>query len=118
MPTAIQPPGRERPLTEQDVRVLGLAPEYAGGTLVLPLCPRCGAVIEGYDMDRPMIVVRNELVPAWEGGPLVSVPLSIPKSKPGRWRCVAHPCEHAVEVTDLRFEAHPPKQGEAGRRMA
>jgi hypothetical protein len=91
----------------------GLPPDYVGGTVTPPACPVCGVEVESYVMERPVVDEGwTEMVPLWEGGPLVTVPRAFPEPVYGRPVWTVTPCGHSFTLTDgrrlvWRFEPRP-----------
>lgn len=105
-------PARERPVTEDMARFLGRS-DLAGGTLILPVCPTCGEVIEGHGMHRDVIEIWGDLEPLWPDGPLVTVPTLAPRLVPGKATWTVWPCGHLVDASDLTIEMRGPGGADA-----
>lgn len=103
-----------QPITTQMAAAHQLPARFVGGTFHPPHCPICDVEIESYQRDRPVIDEGwSEVMPLWEGGPLVSVPRLTPEPVYGRPVWTVQPCGHTWTSDPdhaLRWRYDPPPE--------
>lgn len=79
------------------------------GRVEYPPCPTCGVPVTAWALDRGFREVTHELQPMWEGGPMVSVPLTFPRLEhvPEGDRFTSTVCGHEIPVEAMVFRIRP-----------